>query len=171
MSSFPMPKTAAEAGARLYDSYSPGWYRKIDLGKLSMRSSTWCVTGQIAKSRDLMYSDVLGELTRHLGWADDVENRRSVERTYGLDGPDYIRLDRAWRQEIENRLARDGSEQPTPALRVVSNVSLADAIRQAAALLDEVHGPSWYRNPDLADLWRGQIDARRVIRGDDHVGD
>ena len=36
-----------QAGAKLLDEKSPGWFQRIDLGKLCMSDGTVCVLGQL----------------------------------------------------------------------------------------------------------------------------
>lgn len=36
-----------ESGAALLDRQSPGWFRRIDLARLDMKSCTFCILGQL----------------------------------------------------------------------------------------------------------------------------
>ena len=92
----------------LLDRDRPGWYKKINLGKLDMSDCNVCVLGQLlgARRKRLLWEDLLAlaNLTE-LGACQRGFNIGD-ELTATLD-VDYTDLEQAWLSQIEKRRAAD----------------------------------------------------------------
>lgn len=76
-----------ERGARLLDRRCPGWYERIDITKLDMKSGQYCVLGQLFGSfmRGLRKLGIEDEVpygfnyyTEEPRWSDLIVKRRGV---------------------------------------------------------------------------------------------
>jgi hypothetical protein len=91
-------------GAALLDEREPGWWKRIDLGKLDLASTCRCVLGQLWDDAPELWFDTgpykraLDELGLYHGKDEDLGFDRE-------DGEHYPPLTAAWRELIEDRRA------------------------------------------------------------------
>lgn len=93
---------AVNRGAAYLDENDPGWYRRVKLTKLDMRSTCDCVLGQLDGG---IYVAVA---KRGLTWEQAGRLGFDGPAGCGLDVVDelYDRLDVLWRDAIRQRRAR-----------------------------------------------------------------
>lgn len=109
---------AAHNGAELLDLMEPGWYRRIDLDTLDIRSTNDCVLGQVFRTTDTWANngcgvgrsrlgfhaaDVYGSHPEALGWGWGAFGFYWERRAYQHHRVD--KLNACWRQLIRQRLA------------------------------------------------------------------
>jgi hypothetical protein len=100
-------RMAVAKGAVFADERLPGWYRRVDLGKLNLRNCTACVLGQLfgftqarnpywegCKQLDLNFEDVVA-----YGFDPGLRVARTSQSWDNLTG--------CWKQEITRRLEDD----------------------------------------------------------------
>jgi hypothetical protein len=90
-------RKAAQKGAEYLDRVRPGWYKKINLGNLSIASGTYCILGQLMGEYDT------GMRFLNLNVVDSIEMGFHIG-LFGGGVTSFEGLNHAWLDEIEARL-------------------------------------------------------------------
>lgn len=90
-------------GAKLLDEKMPGWFEKIDLGKLCMSDGTVCVLGQLwGKGKPGMFGRAIADLgLNRIGGVSAAERHGFCAKD-----EDYPQLDQLWMAEVKARYDR-----------------------------------------------------------------
>lgn len=129
------PTECAGRGALMLDDALPGWWKGIDVKKIDLTSTDWCILAQcypmISDKVHIKVGNIpLLQQTRFGATSDYLESHGHRFNLYlfgfGIEG--YTRekhqaLKQAWKFEIECRLARDKAV-PIPVLHVVPEYEL-----------------------------------------------
>lgn len=92
------------AGGMVLDMEKPGWYRKIDLDTLTIRSCTDCVLGQVFNGFDTGKKELGISIGADYGFALNTAQATPYETRM-----EWNKLKELWIEEVEMRLVAEES--------------------------------------------------------------